>query len=89
MIEKVCAWCGGPVAPSNGNTRHQKYCSIRCREAAQNEKKQQTDEEKRIRERAKTRAAQTHGLVECVSEAKKLGISYGKYMARRAENGGE
>ena len=83
MIEKNCAYCGGPITPSSDQTRHKKYCSVECREKARVEVAETKKDEKAIIDRAIARAARQKGLEECVKEAGRQGISYGRYMARK------
>lgn len=83
MIEKNCAYCGGPIMPVSDYTRHKKYCSVECREKARAEVAETRKDEKAIIDRAIARAARQKGLEECVKEASRQGISYGRYMARK------
>ena len=78
MIEKQCAYCGNTFTAFGKNAKITKYCSKKCATKNHDEKKKQRElAERRIFIRNDT------ALDDCVREAQRLGMTYGKYIAWR------
>lgn len=90
MEKKICIICHKEFTKTR---RNQKYCSKECSEIAEKERQQVRSKEYRethmIMMARKTPQEGMELLNKHVREADKLGLSYGKYMAKRRMQGGK
>jgi hypothetical protein len=87
MVERICAICGAVIQNVNPRATNQKYCGVKCLERSRrNCLREYRRDVKKIPliERRNTE----NDLEQCVREARKLGISYGKYMVQRGNKCG-
>ena len=85
MIEEHCVYCGAEIVKISGSSHHQIYCGKECARLAANDRKREQLRERKAAARAAKRAPGEQALDFCMKEAERLGISYGQYMARRAD----
>ena len=81
--QRECKHCGKLFLPSGGA---QKYCSKECcdeeAKIRDNANREQSEQNKKIREYLKESSKRRKILVNINAEAKKEGLTYGQYVAR-------
>lgn len=78
--ERVCPMCGSTFV-LDGNYR--KYCSSKCRRAAEREASAERKRQTR-KDEAKPRPPKPSPLSVIAREANEAGMTYGRYVARKA-----
>ena len=78
MNEKRCAYCGKIIVPANRHVTSQRYCNRACQNKANHERAVQRNLAKR-----EICIPNDAAIDDCVREAQRLGMTYGKYIAWR------